>query len=142
MASYTFTTPLTSEDTKKLVAGDTVLLNGTIFTARDAAHKRLVDLIEKGEELPFDLEGSIIYFVGPTPPKPNDPIGSAGPTTSYRMEMYEWFVIRKYDLRGIIGKGGMGKKTLEALKENAPAKRSAFLHNFHNFRLHYCRREL
>jgi fumarate hydratase subunit beta len=62
MATYTLTTPLTSEDTKKLVAGDTVLLNGTIYTARDAAHKRLVDLIEAGEELPFDLEGSIIYF--------------------------------------------------------------------------------
>ena len=88
MATYTLTTPLTSEDTKKLVAGDTVLLNGTIYTARDAAHSRLVDLIEKGEELPFDLEGSVIYFVGPTPPKPGDPIGCAGPTSSYRMDTY------------------------------------------------------
>ena len=88
MAQYTLTTPLTSEDTKKLKAGDTVLLNGTLFTARDAAHSRLVKLIEEGKELPFDIEGSVIYFVGPTPPKPGDPIGSAGPTTSYRMDPF------------------------------------------------------
>ena len=104
MANYTLTTPLTSEDTKKLQAGDTVLLNGTIYTARDAAHKRLVELIEKGEELPFDLEGSIIYFVGPTPPKPGDPIGSAGPTTSYRMDSFSPIML-KNGSKGMIGKG-------------------------------------
>jgi fumarate hydratase subunit beta len=104
MANYTLTTPLTSEDTKKLQAGDTVLLNGTIFTARDAAHKRLVELIEKGEELPFDLEGSIIYFVGPTPPKPGAPIGSAGPTTSYRMDSFSPTML-KNGSKGMIGKG-------------------------------------
>jgi fumarate hydratase subunit beta len=104
MANYTLTTPLSSEDTKQLKAGDTVFLNGTIFTARDAAHKRLVELIEKGEELPFDLEGSVIYFVGPTPPKPGDPIGSAGPTTSYRMDSYSPTML-KHGSKGMIGKG-------------------------------------
>ena len=80
--TYHLTTPLTEETTRSLKSGDIVYLSGVIFTARDAAHKKLVDLIEAGEELPFDLEGSVIYFVGPTPPKPGDPIGSAGPTTS------------------------------------------------------------
>ena len=104
MATYNLTTPLSSEDTKMLKAGDTVFLSGTIYTARDAAHKRLVELIEKGEELPFDLEGSVIYFVGPTPPKPGDPIGSAGPTTSYRMDSYSPTML-KHGSKGMIGKG-------------------------------------
>ena len=113
MATYSLTTPLTSEDTKKLVAGDTVLLNGTIFTARDAAHSRLVALIEKGEELPFDLEGSIIYFVGPTPPKPGDPIGSAGPTTSYRMDSFSPTML-KNGSKGMIGKGNRNQAVKDA----------------------------
>ena len=113
MATYSLTTPLTSEDTKKLVAGDTVLLNGTIFTARDAAHSRLVALIEKGEELPFDLEGSVIYFVGPTPPKPGDPIGSAGPTTSYRMDSFSPTML-KNGSKGMIGKGNRNQAVKDA----------------------------
>ena len=113
MATYRLTTPLTSEDTKKLVAGDTVLLNGTIYTARDAAHKRLVELIEAGEELPFDLEGSVIYFVGPTPPKPGDPIGSAGPTTSYRMDSYSPTML-KHGSKGMIGKGKRSQEVKDA----------------------------
>jgi fumarate hydratase subunit beta len=113
MAQYTLTTPLTNEDTKKLKAGDTVLLNGTIYTARDAAHKRLVELIEKGEELPFDLEGSVIYFVGPTPPKPGDPIGSAGPTTSYRMDSYSPIML-KHGSKGMIGKGKRNQAVKDA----------------------------
>ena len=113
MATYSLTTPLTSEDTKQLVAGDTVLLNGTIFTARDAAHSRLVALIEKGEELPFDLEGSIIYFVGPTPPKPGDPIGSAGPTTSYRMDSFSPTML-KNGSKGMIGKGNRNQAVKDA----------------------------
>lgn len=113
MATYTLTTPLCSEDTKKLVAGDTVLLNGTIYTARDAAHKRLVDLIEAGKELPFDLEGSVIYFVGPTPPKPGDPIGSAGPTTSYRMDSYSPTML-KNGSKGMIGKGKRNQAVKDA----------------------------
>jgi fumarate hydratase subunit beta len=116
MATYTLTTPLTSEDTKKLVSGDTVLLNGTIYTARDAAHKRLVELIEKGEELPFDLEGSVIYFVGPTPPKPGDPIGSAGPTTSYRMDSYSPTML-KNGSKGMIGKGKRDQAVKDACVE-------------------------
>ena len=116
MANYTLTTPLSSADTKKLKAGDTVLLNGTIFTARDAAHKRLTDLIEKGEELPFDLEGSIIYFVGPTPPKPGDPIGSAGPTTSYRMDSFSPTML-KNGSKGMIGKGKRDQGVKDACVE-------------------------
>ncbi|HEO98993.1 MAG: Fe-S-containing hydro-lyase [Campylobacterales bacterium] len=113
MATYNLTTPLSSEDTKMLKAGDTVLLNGTIYTARDAAHKRLVELIEKGEELPFDLEGSVIYFVGPTPPKPGDPIGSAGPTTSYRMDSYSPTML-KHGSKGMIGKGKRNQAVKDA----------------------------
>ena len=113
MAIYTLTTPLSSEDTKMLKAGDTVFLNGTIYTARDAAHKRLVELIEKGEELPFDLEGSVIYFVGPTPPKPGDPIGSAGPTTSYRMDSYSPTML-KHGSKGMIGKGKRNQAVKDA----------------------------
>ncbi len=116
MATYYLTTPLTSEDTKKLVAGDTVFLNGTIYTARDAAHKRLVELIDAGKELPFDLEGSIIYFVGPTPPKPGDPIGSAGPTTSYRMDSYSPTLL-KNGSKGMIGKGKRNQAVKDACVE-------------------------
>ena len=80
--------PLTEEKVKELKAGDSVLLSGTIYTARDAAHKRLVELLDKGEELPIDVKDSVIYYVGPTPAKPGMAIGSAGPTTSYRMDAY------------------------------------------------------
>ena len=114
--TYNLTTPLTEETTRNLKAGDIVYLNGTIFTARDAAHKRLVDLIEAGEELPFDLEGSIIYFVGPTPPKPGDPIGSAGPTTSYRMDSYSPTML-KHGSKGMIGKGKRNQDVKDACKE-------------------------
>ncbi|HIP29221.1 MAG TPA: TRZ/ATZ family protein, partial [Sulfurospirillum arcachonense] len=86
--TYNLTTPLSEADVVQLKAGDIVYLSGIIYTARDAAHKKLIDLMDAGEELPFDVEGSVIYFVGPTPPKPGDPIGSAGPTTSYRMDSY------------------------------------------------------
>jgi fumarate hydratase subunit beta len=113
MAEYTLTTPLTEEDTTKLKAGDKVLLNGVIYTARDAAHKRLVELLEKGEELPFDIEGSVIYFVGPTPPKPNEPIGSAGPTTSYRMDSYSPTML-KHGSKGMIGKGKRNQAVKDA----------------------------
>jgi fumarate hydratase subunit beta len=116
MAQYTLTTPLTSEDTKKLKAGDTVLLNGTLFTARDAAHSRLVKLIEEGKELPFDIEGSVIYFVGPTPPKPGDPIGSAGPTTSYRMDSFSPTML-KNGSKGMIGKGKRDQAVKDACVE-------------------------
>lgn len=116
MAEYTFTTPLKEEDTRQLKAGDIVFLNGTIFTARDAAHKKLVDLIEADEELPFDLAGSIIYFVGPTPPKPNEPIGSAGPTTSYRMDSFSPTMLKNGSL-GMIGKGKRNQEVKDACKK-------------------------
>ena len=116
MAEYHMTTPLTDEDVSKLQAGDIVYLNGTIYTARDAAHKRLVDLIEAGEELPFDLQGSVIYFVGPTPPKPGEPIGSAGPTTSYRMDPFAPRLIAA-GLKGMIGKGNRSQEVIEAIRK-------------------------
>jgi len=114
--TYNLTTPLTEEQTRILKAGDIVYLSGVIFTARDAAHKRLVDLIEAGKELPFDLEGSVIYFVGPTPPKPGDPIGSAGPTTSYRMDSYSPTML-KNGSKGMIGKGKRNQEVKDACKE-------------------------
>ena len=113
MATYHLTTPLTSEDTKKLNAGDVVYLTGVIYTARDAAHKRLVELLDAGKELPFDLEGSVIYFVGPTPPKPGDPIGSAGPTTSYRMDSYSPTMLANGS-KGMIGKGKRNQAVIDA----------------------------
>lgn len=116
MAEYRLKTPLTDEDVEKLKAGDIVYLSGTIYTARDAAHKRLVDLILNGEELPFDLKGAVIYFVGPTPPKPGEPIGSAGPTTSYRMDSYSPILI-EHGLKGMIGKGKRSKEVKEACKK-------------------------
>ncbi len=114
--TYYLKTPLTEEDTTKLKSGDIVYLSGIIYTARDAAHKRLVDLINEGKELPFNLEGSVIYFVGPTPPKPGEPIGSAGPTTSYRMDSYSPILL-KHGSKGMIGKGKRNKDVIEACKK-------------------------
>ncbi len=117
MAEYKLKTPLTNEDVEKLKAGDIVYLTGTIYTARDAAHKRLVDLINEGKELPFDLKGAVIYYVGPTPPKPGEVIGSAGPTTSYRMDPYAPILIEK-GLKGMIGKGKRNEAVKEACKKH------------------------
>ncbi len=116
MAVYHLTTPLSEEDVRKLRAGDEVYLSGIIYTARDAAHKRLVEMIEKGEELPFPLEGSVIYYVGPAPAPPGKPIGSAGPTTSYRMDAYSPILIA-HGQRGMIGKGERGPEVVEAMKK-------------------------
>jgi len=111
------TAPLTHEQARTLRAGDVCLLSGTIYTARDAAHKRLCQLIEKGEKLPFDVENSVIYFVGPTPAKPGQAIGSAGPTTSYRMDAYSPALI-KLGQTGMIGKGKRGKEVVDAMQEH------------------------
>ncbi|MBV7276764.1 Fe-S-containing hydro-lyase [Clostridiaceae bacterium UIB06] len=111
------TTPLTEEKVKELKAGDSVLISGVIYTARDAAHKRLVELLDKGEKLPIDVEDSIIYYVGPTPAKPGQPIGSAGPTTSYRMDSYAPRLLN-IGLRGMIGKGLRSKEVIESMKKN------------------------
>ncbi|MCT4564352.1 MAG: Fe-S-containing hydro-lyase [Maledivibacter sp.] len=111
------TTPLTEEKVKALRAGDTVYISGTIFTGRDAAHQRLMDSIKKGEELPFDIEDQIIYYVGPAPAKPGQAIGSAGPTTSYRMDDLT-VPLLKLGLNGMIGKGSRSQKVIEGMKEH------------------------
>lgn len=111
------TTPLTKGVAKNLRAGDSVLISGVIYTARDAAHKRLVELLDKGEQLPIDVKDAIIYYVGPTPAKPGQPIGSAGPTTSYRMDSYAPRLLN-IGLRGMIGKGLRSKEVIESMKNN------------------------
>ncbi len=110
------TPPLTEENLNSLKAGDNVLISGTIYTGRDAAHKRLCDLLKQGKELPFDVKGQIIYFVGPTPPKPGHVIGSAGPTTSYRMDAYSPLLIEQ-GLKGMIGKGSRSQEVKNAMKK-------------------------
>lgn len=109
-------TPLTREDALKLRAGDSCLISGVIYTARDAAHKRLCELIAQGKELPLDIKDSIIYFVGPTPAKPGQAIGSAGPTTSYRMDAYSPDLIAAGGT-GMIGKGKRGPEVIAAMKK-------------------------
>ena len=111
-------TPLTDEIIKKMKIGDQVLLSGTIFTARDAAHQKLSDLISEDKPLPFDLKGSVIYYVGPSPAKPGAVIGSAGPTTSYRMDPYAPLLLAK-GLKAMIGKGQRSKEVIQACKEHA-----------------------
>jgi fumarate hydratase subunit beta len=111
------TTPLTDEVIETLRSGDRLLLSGIIYTARDAAHKRLVELIDKGEPLPLDLRGQVIYFVGPTPPKPGQVIGSAGPTTSGRMDAYSPRLL-ELGLKGMIGKGSRNDTVKEALRRH------------------------
>lgn len=111
------TTPLTTEAVKNLKAGDNVLISGVIYTARDAAHKRLVDLIKEGKPLPLPIEGQVIYYVGPSPAKPGAAIGSAGPTTSYRMDPYAPELIQ-LGLKGMIGKGARGQEVVEAMKKH------------------------
>jgi len=110
-------TPLKDRDLEKLKIGDKVLITGTVYTARDAAHKRLVDLIEAGKDLPFDIKGQIIYFVGPAPARPGMPIGSAGPTTSYRMDPYSPILLDE-GLKGMIGKGPRSKEVIDSMKKN------------------------
>lgn len=107
--------PLSNDTVDQLTAGDRVLISGIIYTARDAAHKRLVELIRENRPLPVDLAGQIIYYVGPTPPQPGMPIGAAGPTTSYRMDPYAPVLIEK-GLKGMIGKGIRGDAVIEAMK--------------------------
>jgi len=115
MAEYSMNTPLKPEDVDKLRAGDKVNLNGFLYTARDAAHKRLVDLIREGKPLPLPLEGQIIYYVGPSPTPPGKPIGSAGPTTSGRMDPYAP-TLMEHGLRGMIGKGERAAGVVEAMQ--------------------------
>ena len=111
------TMPLTAEKTKELRAGDNVLISGVIYTGRDAAHKRLCELLAAGKELPVDVKDSIIYYVGPAPAKPGQVIGSAGPTTSYRMDAYAPALL-DLGLKGMIGKGKRSPEVIEAMKRN------------------------
>ncbi|MGI6684730.1 MAG: Fe-S-containing hydro-lyase [Bacillota bacterium] len=115
MTVHHLTTPITDADLEKLKIGDQVLISGVVYTGRDAAHKRLVDLIDQGEELPLDLKGQVIYYVGPAPAKPGQVIGSAGPTTSYRMDAYAPVLMEKKGLKGMIGKGLRNTKVKEAM---------------------------
>ena len=108
------TVPMTRERARQLRAGDSCLLSGVIYTARDAAHKRLCELADRGEPLPFPVEDSVIYFVGPTPAKPGQVIGSAGPTTSYRMDAYSPTLIG-LGQTGMIGKGKRGENVIAAM---------------------------
>ncbi len=117
MAEIKLNTPLTDQDVEKLNIGDKVLLTGVIYTGRDAAHKRLFDLIGEGKSLPFDIRGQVIYYVGPAPAKPGKPIGSAGPTTSYRMDAYAPKLM-ELGLKGMIGKGNRGADVIEAMKKH------------------------
>lgn len=110
------TTPLDKETARSLKAGDSCLLSGVIYAARDAAHKRLCELLSQGRELPLELKDSVIYFVGPTPEKPGEVIGSAGPTTSYRMDAYSPLLIAQGQT-GMIGKGKRGPEVVEAMKK-------------------------
>ncbi len=117
MAEYNVLTPLTEEIIDKLQAGDTVYLNGVILTGRDAAHKKLFELIKEGKELPIDIKGQIIYYVGPSPARPGQVIGSAGPTTSGRMDAYTPALL-DMGLKGMIGKGLRSKDVLDSIVKN------------------------
>ena len=110
-------TPLTEEKVKGLKAGDSILLSGVIYSARDAAHKRLIDLLNEGKNLPLNIENETIYYVGPSPAKPGNIIGSAGPTTSYRMDAYAPKLM-DLGLKGMIGKGARNKEVIDAIIRN------------------------
>ena len=117
MEPIRLTAPFDQETARKLKSGDSVLLSGVIYTARDAAHKRLCELVAAGKELPLDIQGATIYYVGPTPAKEGQPIGSAGPTTSYRMDAYSPTLIAQGET-GMIGKGKRGPEVIEAMKKH------------------------
>lgn len=109
-------TPVSTDEVRKLKAGDNVLITGIIYTGRDAAHKRLIELINNGEDLPVDFNGQFIYYVGPAPAKPGYAAGSAGPTTSYRMDPYTVPLLER-GLKGMIGKGLRSKEVIEGMKK-------------------------
>jgi len=116
MAEHHIETPVTDELIEKLRAGDSVFITGYLFTGRDSAHKKLIDLLNEGKELPIDVQGQFIYYVGPTPARPGKPIGSAGPTTSYRMDSFAP-ILHKLGLKGTIGKGLRNEEVKNSLKE-------------------------
>lgn len=111
------TTPLTEEQSRKLKAGDSVLITGVIYSARDAAHKAMTEALARGEKLPIDWKNQIVYYLGPSPAKPGDPIGSAGPTTSGRMDAYTPTMLDQ-GITGMIGKGSRKPEVVESMKKN------------------------
>ena len=111
------TTPITEEKTAELHAGDYVYITGTIYVARDAAHKRMMEVLERGEELPIDILDSTIYYMGPSPAREGRPIGSAGPTTASRMDKYAPELL-DLGLKGMIGKGKRSKEVIDAIVRN------------------------
>jgi len=111
------TAPFETKYLETLEPGDKVLLSGVIYTGRDAAHQRMMDLLDKNEKLPFDIEGAAMYYVGPSPTKPGRVIGSAGPTTSYRMDKYSPRLL-DLGLKAMIGKGNRGKEVVDAMVRN------------------------
>jgi fumarate hydratase subunit beta len=113
--AFRIETPLTTGSVEKLRIGDRVLLSGYIYSARDAAHHLLVELLKKGESLPFDISGQVVYYVGPTPPKPGQAVGAAGPTSSYRMDAYAPLLMEN-GLKGMIGKGARNQAVKEAME--------------------------
>ncbi len=119
MATYYLRTPVSEEDVRKLRAGDIVYVTGVVVTARDAAHRRIMEYVREGKKLPVDLRGGVIYHCGPVVKKKNGEweVIAAGPTTSARMELYEADVIRELGVRIVIGKGGMGERTMEACRK-------------------------
>lgn len=117
MMEHYLTTPLTDETIEQLHSGDRIFLSGVIYTARDAAHKRLIELLEEGKNLPFDPQGQVIYYVGPSPAAPGQIIGSAGPTSSYRMDAYTPQLL-DLGLKGMIGKGRRNEAVIQSMIEN------------------------
>ena len=111
------TVPFTCQKAEELKCGDNVLISGVIYTARDAAHKRLIELLDEGKELPIDVKDGIMYYVGPAPAKPGQVIGSAGPTTSYRMDSYAPALL-DLGLRGMIGKGKRSQEVIDSMIRN------------------------
>ena len=109
--------PISDDEIKELRAGDMLYLTGTIYTARDAAHKRMYEALQKGESVPFDLNGAFVYYLGPTPAKPGQVIGSAGPTTSSRMDKYTPLLLEN-GLKGMIGKGKRSQEVIDSIVEH------------------------
>lgn len=114
-APFSLDTPLSDDTVRRLRCGDRLLLNGVLYSARDAAHSRLVESIRQGDRLPFELAGQVIYYVGPSPPRPGMVIGAAGPTTSYRMDVYTPTLLQR-GLKGMIGKGARSGEVIQAMK--------------------------
>ena len=123
MSIYRLKTPLSAEDVAKLRVGDTLYISGVVVAARDSAHKRMLEYIERGEKLPVDLRGGVVYHVGPVVRRTERgwEVISAGPTTSARMEAFEAEVIERLGVKLVVGKGGMGKRTAEAMKKHVAA---------------------